>query len=652
MTRTITASVTLAILLAVGAAALQAGGPIAITIDITGAVPSPIPGHLLAKVIGTRWDDRSLPLRYSMNNTLNPIPNPLGAPFLSVATAQAVLQQSMDQWNAIPTSYINMQITGTTNNPGLAGFDFVNEITFRTAAGFGAIASSQSTTLISDVTLSNGDHIDGDGDADVSSAITSSADVDGDGDLEFPAGFYKAGTILDNDVQFNTKVSNGLRFTTLDAEVDTVTRSVDLSAVAVHEFGHSVGLAHTLDNQISGTDGTGTSMFPFIDTGDPASELSQRDLGTDDIAWASYLYPEGSKTTGLAALQSGDVAFSKAYGLIEGEIRHGVLNQPIAGASVAAYDWQSKEFVGAAYSGTTNLSFNPANGGLFFVPDVAQAIVDGKYTIPVPRGQYSVGIEAVDGSPVAAANISFITQIGNFFGQHNFAEEFYNNNGEATNEIRPGQRKLVFVNLGKTTADINVTTNRNLNINPFGVRTNVGFINPPTGGFIYAVRVPASEITALLASVPATSRVSLNSLLFDTIVLDASVVPVFAKVMLTTGSINPDTTANIDLLNPLAVESGFVAQDTDFAPFFLHEGEEIAETVRAGIAAGTISDLFMVLQIPSAPFPGVSGQPPLIGLSTQAPILGRSYLSIDGGATFTRRNDLNFRFSMGWSEVP
>ena len=30
--------------------------------------------------------------------------------------------------------------------------------------------------------------------------------------IEFPAGFYKAGTILDNDVQFNVKATNGLRF--------------------------------------------------------------------------------------------------------------------------------------------------------------------------------------------------------------------------------------------------------------------------------------------------------------------------------------------------------------------------------------------------------------------------------------------------------
>lgn len=48
----------------------------------------------------------------------------------------------------------------------------------------------------------------------------------------------------------------------------------------------------------------------------------------------------------------------------------------------------------------------------------------------------------------------------------------------------------------------------------------------------------------------------------------------------------------------------------------------------------------------------VSAQPPLIGLSTQAPILGRSFLSTNGGATFTRRNHLNFRFSLVASQVP
>jgi hypothetical protein len=286
---------------AVGTAPALAGGALE-TLDITAGTPSPIPGQIVAKLVRIFWDPRTIPVKYRMNSTLDPIPNPLGAPFLSRAAAQAELQNGFNAWNAIPTSYIDMRITGTVANPGTAGFDMVNELTFRTTAGFTAIASSPSISLIADENLTNGTDIDGDGDSDVSSAITTSTDVDGDGDIEMPAGFYKAGTILDNDIQFNTKTSNGFRFTVDPAAADTVTRSVDLLCVAIHEEGHSHGLSHTLDNQISATDGTGTTMYPFIDTGDPAAELAQRTLGTDDIAWSSYFYPEGTASSGPPAL--------------------------------------------------------------------------------------------------------------------------------------------------------------------------------------------------------------------------------------------------------------------------------------------------------------------------------------------------------------
>ena len=627
----------------------RAGGPFE-SVDVTAGAPSPIPGHVLARVIGIKWDERSMPIPYRVNNTLDPVPNPLGPAFLSVAQASAAFQDSWDAWNNIPSSYLDAQIVGTTNNPGLIRFDMINELSFRTAAGFTAIASSPSTNLIADTNFVNGLDIDGDGDSDVSSSISVMSDADGDGDNEFPVGLYKAGTILDNDVQFNTKTSNGLRFTIDDAQVDTVTRSVDLECVAVHEFGHSIGLSHSQDNQNSAGDGNGATMFPLIDTGDPVAELAQATPDIDDIAWAAFTYPEGTAESGPAALQPGDVAFSSAFGLIRGELRHGVFNEPIAGGSLFAVNRDTGENTVSAFSGTTNLSFNPANGGLFFIPlaNLDQAVPNGNYVIPVPAGNYSVGVEAVDGSPNGANQINFTTQIGAFYGQQNFQEEFYNHNSEAAIERDPAQAKNVHVNVGQTNAGNNIVTNNQITIAGFGGRQAQGFINPPAGGLIYAVQFPASQISALNGGNPTLLQMGI----FDTLILDASVPVVFARAMLTTGVINPDTTATINLATPLDSSITFLAQDTDFAPYYFKNPHDLSEVIRLGIADGSIQNLFLVLQIQSAPFPGVSGQPSLIGLSTQAPILGRSYLSTNGGVSFNRRNDLNFRIGMVASQVP
>jgi Matrixin len=629
--------------------AVQAGGALE-EIDITGAQPSPIPGHLIAKLVGIKWDARSIPVKYSMNNTLDPIPNPLGAPALTLAQAQAGLQASFDSWNQIPTSFIDMKITGTTANPGLTGFDFVNELSFRTAAGFTAIAVSPSTSFIADVDLVAGDDIDGDGDSDVAAGITVTTDVDGDGDIEFPVGFYKAGTILDNDVQFNTKTTNGFRFTIGDAALDTIGRSVDLNTVATHEFGHSHGLSHSFDNQVNGANGDGATMFPFIDTADPVSELNQRSLSADDIAWSSYFYPEGSAKSGPAKLQGRDKAFNKEYGLIKGSLTHGILNQPIAGGVAFAVDLLSDKRVASGFSGTTQLSFDPVTGGLFLV-DPSFNIQNGNYVIPVPKGLYAVGIEPADGTPTGAGNISLTCQIGAIFGQQNFNEEFYNKSREDAREVRLGEKFPVLVlpplNLS---SNINIVTSDSINVNNFGNRNFVGFTGVPAGS-MYAVQIPAAQIAAINPG----GGLLIQGVAFDTFIRNASVVPVFAKAALATGTVN-GTTATIDLARPLAQRSGFVGQDNDLSPLYFLTPSLLGAAVLKGIQRGDIQNLFIVLQVPTTtPFPGVAGQPPFIGLDgsgavggqpNDAPVFNQSFFSSDGGTTWTVDPRFNFRFSL------
>ena len=52
---------------------------------------------MAAKLIGIKWDTRSIPVKYSINNTLDPIPNPLGDSVLTLAQAQEALQTAFEE---------------------------------------------------------------------------------------------------------------------------------------------------------------------------------------------------------------------------------------------------------------------------------------------------------------------------------------------------------------------------------------------------------------------------------------------------------------------------------------------------------------------------------------------------------------------------
>jgi hypothetical protein len=231
-------------------------------------------------------------------------------------------------------------------------------------------------------------------------------------------------------------------------------------------------------------------------------------------------------------------------------------------------------------------------------------------------------------------------------GQLNFSEEFYNRNSEGSVELRPGQAKNVVVQEGRTTPGIQITTTKNINVNNFRAPAATGFINSPAGLY-YAVRVPAAQVTAAAAA--AGGRIVFHSASFGTNVVDASVPVVFAEAALAVGSVS-GTTVSINLAEPLARVTNFLAQETDFAPFYLPDGHDLGRRVLEGIADGSITDLFLVLRAPTTtPFPGISNQPPLILLSTATPIVGMSYLSTDG-VVWTRVPTVDFCFSLVLSE--
>src|SRR5262249_14319851 len=143
-----------ACMLLASAAPASAGGNLD-DIDLTGFAQSPIPGQYVARVVGTRWDTRQIPVQFTMHTSLHPIPNSTN---LSAAEPRAALQAAMDTWNNIPTSFIEMKITGDTKKVEPAGFDQINELTFGSpvpsgAGPFGVLAISVSTTLVLDLNL-------------------------------------------------------------------------------------------------------------------------------------------------------------------------------------------------------------------------------------------------------------------------------------------------------------------------------------------------------------------------------------------------------------------------------------------------------------------------------------------------------------------
>ena len=590
-----------------------------------------------ADVVGIKWDERCLKVDYTHNMTPANVGTGAEIPVATLVTEQ---QTSFDQWNNIPTSRIHMEITGAADlGQDVRGFDFINELTWITPPGSGFLASSPSTSLVDQSVFAPGDDIDGDTDSDVFDPAVEGRntcfDYDGDGDIDFPAGVYEAGTILDNDVQY----SDLFTWVTNASDVGTV----DIQAVAVHEFGHSHGLSHSMINQISVADGTGSTMFPFIDTTDEASELGQRDLHIDDIAWSSFVYPVPYGS--YAGAKPGDVPFDSAFDVIRGSVFQDGL--PVLGASVQAISRKGyvRERLGEGYSGFGRLVVDVTTFGLFLFDDPADAIIDGEYEIPVPKGVYDLNIEALDGEPAASGNISLTAQIGDLYGQQNFAEEFFSFFGESDIETNPGFSVPVFSGFtGSHPPDF--VTNTDILLRNAG---EVDFLGSGAIGsmdnVIYAERFDRDDVLAIL-----NNGGVLTTALYHTAVVDASRVPFYKRAALVLGRVSPDgTTADIDLHADVArnAEYDFIGQDFDLTPQYFLAPRFFSRILKRQLRRNPGYDVFLIVEVDDNQL-GPTGLDPLIAVDSTGPGFaptGQSFLSVDG-SPFTVSNTFNWSMEM------
>ena len=579
----------------------------ALTTELAFAQSSPLPGRQLDTIaaavtsipvpsqggevfdvrplVGIFWDERCASVEYTFNTNQGAnegTPGRIGPNILANN-----VQRGLNRWNNIRTAYIEMNVTNRTdlgNRPRIGG-DFINEVTFITPGGFTALASSPSTSLIADTDFVAGDDLDLDGDSDVYDPVAEGlnvcTDIDNDGDIEFPAGFYRAGTILDNDVQFGADVT---------WETGTPTGGggvADVDAVSTHEFGHSHGLNHSFVNLISAADGSGATMFPFIDTNDPFAEFANRSLHIDDIAATSQIYPEGQGTEPITQLQGNDQAFDSRFSIVSGSVEDG-LGNPIAGAAISALRTSDGGVSSLTYSGRTGAFQNAT--GLFAFPESVQS---GAFELAVPSNfSYQFEVQALDGDPAAAGNISTNAIIGQILGQNFFPQERFDADESAV-ELDATAGETIAVGLTDESG-VDFVLNENITLRnsaPAGLGLSANIFG--AASIRYIEHFPREDVELLLDNsfIPVAGGVHTSQFGEGTQTYE------FSRGALAIGNFMQDGTPRIREL--IGTVENVLAEDDDITVVPFTTPADLGDQIRAAYDAFPTAEIFFVLDIDS-----------------------------------------------------
>lgn len=394
-----------------------------------------------------RWSDAAIPVKWRLNSDAA-IDNTNNGNAATVTQSQvrSALAAGFDSWRAIGSSRIDFDYDGLTAT-GEIGLDGENVVTWRDpsatgGAGFLAMAAVFALTEDFVVTDLNRD-LNSDGNADLDPAT-------------YPAGtFLPAGTIVDADISFNSE------------QYDWVVNPVggpsifDIQAVATHEQGHFIGLAHSTVTSPNAT------MYPFV-VGVASAQLDQRTLTADDAASASNEYPEDSYAS----------SFSSSFCNFEGSI---VLDPsgPVGadGVSVYAIDARTLEPVVETFT-VSRFSAGGEPAGSFRI----QGLRPGDYVL---AAQYFDGTDERTvwtnryNLTVALSNVNNGNAVASDGVGLGFAPrpEFWNA-GESTSDDRTDPT-VVSLGGGDTFGGVTMVVNTAPPVSPPGAT----FLNLPKDGF-------------------------------------------------------------------------------------------------------------------------------------------------------------------------